>query len=129
VNARLILREVIEHQRFQAEKTAAAGIAIEVETQAGLVGAARAAAARPDADVADGLPVPREVGRVIGVGLEFRLQFGPVGGVDEQVNALDCLLGKQILRGLALGRNGTGQKREYSEYPDSCSAFHVRHTI
>ena len=84
----LILRQVVEHERLQAEELLAARIAIEVDAQAGLGAAARSEAARADADVANGLPVPDHVGRVVGVLLERGLQLRPVGCVQPDLDAL-----------------------------------------
>ena len=88
MNPRRILGQVVEHQRLQPEEFLAGRVPIEIDLQARLVGVARAAAARADADVADGLAVPDQIGRVIGVGEEVFLELRPVRGVQFEVDPL-----------------------------------------
>ncbi len=102
VNAGRVLRHVVEHERLQAEKSLRRGVAVEVDAQPGFVRAARAAAARADADVTNGLAIQRQIGRVVGVGLEFGPQLRPVGRMQEQIHTLEVLAGKQRIGGLGL---------------------------
>jgi hypothetical protein len=107
-----ILREVIEHERLQAQKLLATGVAIEVHAQARLGGAARAEPARADADVADGVAVPGQVGRVIGVLLKAGLELGPVRRVQPQLDPLDDLRVEQVVGGLRRRRQRAGQRQD-----------------
>src|SRR5688572_23413687 len=78
LHAAEILREVVEHERLEAEELLTVGVPIEVDAQAGLLRASRAKTARPDPDAADRDPVPDHVRGVIGVFLEVGFQLLPV---------------------------------------------------
>ncbi len=97
LDAAEILRQVVEHERLEAEKLLAARVTIEVDAKAGLGGAPRSETARANADVAHGLPVPDQVGRVIGVFLEGGLELRPVGLVEPQLDALQHLRIEEIV--------------------------------
>ncbi len=83
-----ILRVVSQHERLQAEEILARRVAIEVDAQSRLHAAAAAGAARPDADVAQRLIAPPEVGRVVRVVQVVVFQRLPVLGVHGQANLL-----------------------------------------
>jgi hypothetical protein len=100
VYPRRILGQIVEDERLETEEFLVGRIPVEVDFEARLVGIARTAAARADADVADRLAVPDEVRGIVGVGLEVFLEFRPIRAVHFEVEALQRRGAEQIVRGL-----------------------------
>ena len=79
---------VSKHERLQAKELLRRGVPVDVDAQPRLEPAAAAVAARPDADVANDLVVPAQVGRIVGVREEVFPERCPVPTIDPQLDVV-----------------------------------------
>ena len=98
LDQRIVLRDVVDHERLQPQEALIGHEAIDVDSEPGFLLIAAAAAARPDPNVADPQPAPGDVGRVIRVVEIVGLQPRPVVAVNLQAQLLHRFIAEERVR-------------------------------
>src|SRR5436190_3677663 len=112
----VVLPDVVEDDRRQADEGLSGREARDVDAQARLGGIPAALAARADADVPDLDVLPGQIGRVVGVQVRVGAQLREIARIHRQADFLNRVLVEELGHGLRQRRRGPdrGERQQCS---------------